>query len=544
LQLLCGAVVALAAGAVAHATTVVPMGERALVASSIGAVRGRVTRIDSAADPRSGAIYTYVSIEPAERLFGTLPPGTLVLRELGGYVGGRGQWVFGSPEYRVGEHVLVFLSPYTDGALRTTALGMGKFALEERAGITEAVRRFGSEVTRLDPGTGALRRDAPDERVALFALLARVRGALAERAPTSAHVVARPLELDRVALEPRTSFVLHNPAVRWFQADEGTPIGYLIDATGDAALGPLVTRQSVADSLAVWSAVADATIELRDVGDAVPAPLGSCPPQNQIVFNDPFGELADPTPEGPDDPVKCQGDLAITLVCDSDEKRVFNGKPYGVILSSQTTFNDAFRDCPFWTACNVGEIVTHELGHTIGLSHSQFPIATMALRAHFDGRCAGLTADDEAGLRFIYAMPPTATPTPTSTPSPAPTSTFTRTGTVTRTPTRTATRTRTMTPTQTRTPTRTRPVSRTPTPPDTATPSVTRTPSPSASATATATVSATPSVSSTPTPSASATATPTPSATPTPPPRPDEWLALLLRALRHLLALLGAKPAA
>jgi len=242
--------------------------------------------------------------------------------------------------------------------------------------------------------------------------------------------------------------------------------------------------------------------------------------------------------------MNCEGALAITLLCDSDETRTINGKPYRRILSGKVTFNDGFGDCPFCTACNLAEIATHELGHTVGINHSQFPIATMAMKAHFDGRCAGLTSDDEAALQFVYPFPPTITPTPTSTPSPAPTSTVTRTGTVTRTPSRTATPTRTFTPTQTRTPTRTRPTSRTPTPPDTATPSVTRTPSPSASATPTATVSATPSVSSTPTPSASATATATPTATPTPTPRPDEWLALLLRALRHLLALLTAKSAA
>src|SRR5262245_677125 len=94
LVLLRVALAVLITGATAHATTFVRMGARALVAASGGAVRGRVSGIGSAADPATGALYTYVSIEPTERLFGALPAGTLVLRELGGRVGGREQRVF------------------------------------------------------------------------------------------------------------------------------------------------------------------------------------------------------------------------------------------------------------------------------------------------------------------------------------------------------------------------------------------------------------------------------------------------------------------
>src|SRR5512145_2671001 len=120
LALLTAALAVCGASAAARATTVVPMRARELVASSIGAVRGRVTRIETADDPDRGAIHTYIWIEPAERIFGALPAGPLVLRELGGRVRGRAQWIFGSPEYRVGESVLVFLSRHADGSLHTT----------------------------------------------------------------------------------------------------------------------------------------------------------------------------------------------------------------------------------------------------------------------------------------------------------------------------------------------------------------------------------------------------------------------------------------
>src|SRR6185369_8400045 len=68
------------------------------------------------------------------------------------------------------------------------------------------------------------------------------------------------------------------------------------------------------------------------------------------------------------------------------------------------------------------EVLTHELGHAIGLAHSTDPTATMYAYAHFDGRGASLTPDDVAGVTFIYPdtgvpfVTPTPTPTPTATP--------------------------------------------------------------------------------------------------------------------------------
>jgi len=510
----------------------VPMGVRELVASSVGAVRGTVARIDSAADPDSGAIHTYVSIDPAERVFGPLPPGALVVREIGGRVGDREQWIFGSPEYRVGESVLVFLSRAPDGTLHTTGLSLGKFSVEDHAGVTTAVRRFGAHVAILDPQTGALRQNAPDEALVLADLLASVRSEAATGAATApGDIVGRPPELERVVLETRPAFTLLSPFSRWFEPDSGTPVEYIVDTTGDATLGPTVSRNAVDAGMAAWSAVPDSPLELQDSGDASPEPFAGCPDQNRVVFNDPFGEL--------DNPTSCRGVLGIGGFCNSGDTRTVGDTVYKRIITGKVTFNDGWGDCPIWTACNLAEIATHELGHSVGLGHSQVASATMAAMAHFDGRCAGLDPDDVAAIQSVYPLPPTATATPTVTPSPPPTATVTRTGTVTRTPTRTTTPTRTFTPTRTQTGTRTSAPTRTPTASPTSSPSMTGTASATPPATRSPTASSTPSPSSTPT----VTPTASPSLTPTltPVPRPGEWLTLLIQALRHLLALLAAR---
>jgi hypothetical protein len=459
-------------------------------------------------------------------------------------VRGRAQWIFGSPEYRLGESVLVFLSRSADGSLHTTALSLGKYEVKDDAGTLRAVRRFGAHVAVLDPRTGAIERDAADEVVELPALLERVRSAVAAAAakPRRA-VLPEPPELHRLAREAHASFRLLNPNSRWFEPDTDVAIGYAVDATGDAALGLVISRAAVDAGLGAWNALEGTPIELFDSGDAIPAPFAGCPDSNRIVFNDPFGEL--------DDPSSCRGILAIGGFCNAEEEtRIVNGTLFHRIITGKLTFNNGWGGCAIWTPCNLSQIATHELGHTIGLGHSDVMSATMAEMAHFDGRCSSLTADEETAIAFVYPIVPTPTPTPTWTLTPIPSATGTRTGsptrsgtptrtgTVTRTARRTITATRTSTGTRTLTPTRTRVPSRT------ATASITRTPSPTPSR-STATVTPTASPSTRPSRTRTATRPPTPTQTdtptPTPRPRPGQWLDALLKAVERLLAILATR---
>ena len=88
----------------ARATTFVLMDEPTLLHTSSAVLIGTVTAIESAASDPSGTINTYVHIQPHRILKGRLDRRqALVLREPGGTVGDRRQWIFGAPEFWVGE---------------------------------------------------------------------------------------------------------------------------------------------------------------------------------------------------------------------------------------------------------------------------------------------------------------------------------------------------------------------------------------------------------------------------------------------------------
>jgi hypothetical protein len=395
----------------ARATMMVRMSDEALTLGSSVVVSGTVSDIRSARGT-TGAIHTYITIAIDEVLKGYVPAATITIREQGGQVGDDEQWLWGNPSYELGESVIAFLDQDGDGFLRTSQMALGKFGIEYDAatGQAEAVRTF-DNVSVLALGAAALQSHDPEDRRPAGALKSRLRDIVRSQPVPLAR---RPFATAPFALDGEDDggavvegFKLFNN-VRWFEPDSGQPVRYYIDQAGDAKLGATASRNAVLAGLAAWTNVPTSSLVLESAGLAAATPNTFCDGVTKIIFNDPFNQISDPN--------GCGGVLAIGGYCAGSSYKTVNGVQFRKINEGDIIFNNGWGNCSFWNQTNVSEVATHELGHTIGLSHSTDASATMYSFAHFDGRGASLRADDEAGATFIYPLAGGgANPTPTPT---------------------------------------------------------------------------------------------------------------------------------
>lgn len=382
----------------------VPLSIEELARSSFAVVVGGVIGIEVRETER-GTLQTEIALGQVRVLRGVDVGTALVLREEGGVLGAVSERVSGAPQFEIGEEVLLFLAREDSGAFRVHHGMLGKMRLVHHpARGLEARRDRGNGATYVALPGKRTHADAVSWDVLLAALGAAGATPLAGSAPTARFRITQ--------------------AGRFFEPDEGITVDFRLDFRGDSAFGFATSKASVDAALAAWTAVAGATVVLRDIG--VTGDLGrACPGPNKVIFDDPEGIIAPPIidPVGAD-PRDCRGELARGIQRTSRfEKKSFNGLDMERVTCGFLIFADGWDDCEVWTPCNLAEIAAHEIGHLLGLGHSSenaeeadaaLREATMYFRAHFDGRCASLRDDDAAGARFLYpeALPPTITTPP------------------------------------------------------------------------------------------------------------------------------------
>ena len=391
----------------AQCTTLVKMSDADLIRSSsviaLGDVQAIGTESPSAADLR-----TRIRIGVEEQIKG-VPRRHLTFVVPGGTHEGMRRVIFGAPTFFVGERVLVFLRRGTDGLLALNGLAMGKFTVvPERTGAV-AQRQLGNDGTTVlgyDAAHNALVATSAtdDRRLSEFLDMLRDEAAR-DAAPADDSVLP---EMSGSRFGDAFTF-LGPPYARWTEPDSGAAVGYLVVPGGDATIGGAASQQAVSDAMAAWTN-AGSSIRLVNAGPGTPAPFQECDGKSTVQFNDPFGEIGAPT--------NCAGILAIGGFCTNGTVTSTVGDTsFMRVTEGDLTINDGFSGCRYWNATNLAEVITHELGHTIGLGHSSEKAqesnavlrdATMFYLAHFDGRGASLRADDIAGVRALY--PPAAPP--------------------------------------------------------------------------------------------------------------------------------------
>jgi hypothetical protein len=357
-------VTGLIALAVARPSAQTPAALPALTDSATAIVSGTVTTLSSASD--GVAIYTYVTLQVAEVLKGSLLPGeSIVLKQMGGFANGVGLHIDGQARFAVGDDVLVFLAVRPrDGTLYTVGLAEGAWPASE----LPAVRA----VVMAQP-----QRDAA----------------------VSQPFVTRPPELasgDLTAGIANFTFLESGPA-RWHQADEEIPIP--VDfATVPAGLpgGGLAALDA---AIGAWNGVGTALTLTRANSGNPTCPADAFSGNGRIAFywDDPCADIAD--------------NDAVTFgigggYFTSGSVRTVNGVVFAQFLQGIAILNNVGPHRA--AAACLQDAATHVLGHAVGLGHSSDSSAVMfaTLRAGCNSGTSGLGNDDIAGLRAIYPALP------------------------------------------------------------------------------------------------------------------------------------------
>ena len=408
--------IAILPGSRAEATTWMVPEPEALAKGADAVVLATVESVTSVAASDGSRIDTEVELFVHESYRGALAGDRIVLREVGGHVDGEQQWMFGSPEYAVGETAVVYVKRDDLGRLHTHQMIFGKLPAEiaSNGRVWLSRQRQGGAVERLSLENFAAQlpggREAPQRW--------RARGG---RAATARLESAGAPLLGRT--EAVREFRLMSPESRWFDS----PVQVFGDLGADRKLGASVSRRAEQAMVAAWDEQPGSSLDLSYAGNKQGPGFVCNPGYVTVSWNDPQEQVADPTNCG-------GGAIAVGGFCSTGSRH--GGTAYQKITSGAIVVNDGWDSCWFWNEQNLEEVMTHELGHAVGFAHSWegsmgspndsfITDATMYWMAHFDGRRGSLKAYDKGALAWLYddgsAPTPTPGPGPTPTPKPAPT---------------------------------------------------------------------------------------------------------------------------
>jgi hypothetical protein len=379
------------------ASTILFQTDAQLIARSERVVHARaIAQRSVLAGPRGQTIYTVTTLSVIED-FTAQPGDTIEVWELGGVVGNQILYVGGAVEYRFGEEVLVCLERGPRG-LRSVAMGFSKFDVQRTAAGDVVLQRNAGDSLVVGGTLPAVERSLDGFRQ----LAAQVTGRSSRRAAAAA--------LTAIA-QPFTKFV-GEPGWRWREADLRVPVNYYrntttappLDAGGDAVA-------EIQTALSAWRNPTTASIIVQYAGTAFePDPRDgwtTIPSRSALIT---FGDPEDEIPPG----VLALGGGSATMGTGG----TVGGTTYHGFDSGFVTFQNASElSESFRQSLDFTRVLTHEIGHTIGLGHTQTDgsVVNPTSNIMYFNCCVTATPtppalgpDDLLGLNTIYPQPSTS----------------------------------------------------------------------------------------------------------------------------------------
>jgi hypothetical protein len=299
-----------------------------------------------------GGIVTRSTLRIEEVLKGQRSVGDhLVLTERGGVLGDSAQLIPGTPEYEPGARYLVFTEANPRGEPVTYGMGLGQFFFTTQQGRRLALR---GDVDGFNENLESHVEQARDAA----GFLEYIRGIVAHR-------ISREARYFVPAANARWQ-----PSSEWKISTEATRSSYLLSSSGKAFRwsNPTTTfvrsgtpagpdgNASVALSFSQWNGTASNVNYSNGAQDnTAVAGLDHPDGKDTILFNDPNGEVG-------------SGIAGLGGITSGGNTYTLDGETFWDMIEVDVVMNDG----SFAQNC-YNTIMVHEVGHTLGLRHSNQP---------------------------------------------------------------------------------------------------------------------------------------------------------------------------
>jgi hypothetical protein len=389
----------------AEATTFVVLSDRVMIATTPSIVVGTAVISYTQLNDRGG-IETITSLAVESVLKGSIAADTITIREPGGRYGDRFQEIAAVPRFRDGERVLLFLRELPGNQYVVHNLALGKFSLaRDDAGRNVAIRQE-EEINGWTKNGGPQHERRRDAEKFVSFIRAIDAGANAD---DDAHFLRahdeNDLQTTEAALTLSAGSYLLDGKLRW------STFPQTFTHTNTLAGASHGGTDAIVAALAMWSDDPRSTVELRHAGLDASKTGGTLVPdgRNSIAWEQ------DLTSYGIA-PYVCGvgGVMGIGSIAGSTAlHKGPGGASFATATEGDVDMNVGLADCTsLFESPAVITSLAHEIGHTLGLRHSdQYGGSDAAvMRSSIEGLKATLQTWDRNAVRVIYPLdgPPVA----------------------------------------------------------------------------------------------------------------------------------------